>query len=139
MNHLMRYYNQNRKKIWGTLIIIASAFLLLQFVNYMYKISSEKRQQMGKLPEIDENISTDMTKITTNDSVVTGEKLDDDKLKTETAVIKEFVSYCNQKELQKAYNLLTEECKEQMYNTLEVFEQAYYNDVFNGEKKIAAV
>ncbi len=139
MNHLMRYYNQNRKKIWGTLIIIASAILLLQLVNYFYKISIEKKQQEEKVPVINENISTDTTKITTNNSVVTGEKLDDDKLKTETAIIKEFVSYCNQKELQKAYDLLTEECKEQMYNTLEVFEQAYYNDVFNGEKKIAAV
>lgn len=139
MNHLMRYYNQNRKKIWGTLIIIASAFLLLQLVNYFYKISVEKRQQVEKLPETSENISTDTTKITTDNSVVTGKKLDDDKLKSETAVIKDFVSYCNEKELQKAYDLLTEECKEQMYHTLEAFEQAYYNDVFNGEKKIASV
>lgn len=139
MNHLMRYYNQNRKKIWGTLIIIASALLLLQLVNYFYKISIEKRQQEEKVPVINENISTDTTKIATDNSVVTGEKLDDNKLKSETAIINEFVSYCNQKELQKAYNLLTEECKEQMYNTLEIFEQAYYNDVFNGEKKIASV
>lgn len=138
MNHLMRYYNQNRKKIWGTLIIIASAFLLLQLVNYFYKMNNEKKFKED-VPQIEENINSNTTKITTKDSVVTGKKLDDDKLKTETAVIKEFISYCNEKELQKAYNLLTEECKEQMYNTLEIFEKAYYNDVFNGQKKIASV
>lgn len=138
MNHLIRYYNQNRKKIWGSLIIIASALLLLQLVNYLYKIKAEKGQEENK-PIIAENISTNTTKVTTNNSVVTGEKVADDKIKEQTSIINDFITYCNEKELQKAYDLLTEDCKEQMYQSLEIFEQAYYNDVFNGEKKIASV
>ena len=45
----------------------------------------------------------------------------------------------NSKELEKAYDLLTNECKTQIYDSLEVFEQAYYDTVFKGEKKTCTV
>ena len=35
MDNIKRYYNQNRKKIWGIIIIIAFAFVLLQLANGM--------------------------------------------------------------------------------------------------------
>ncbi len=139
--NLIRYYNQNRKKVWGILIIIASAFLLLQLVNYFYKIQMEEERQKGNQEqvEIEDNISTAHTKVTDNKSVVSGEELSNNQLKTQTTVIDEFVLHCNNKELEEAYNMLTNKCKEQMYKTLEIFEQAYYNDVFNGEKRICSV
>ena len=31
--------------------------------------------------------------------------------------------------------MITEECKKQMYNSLDIFKQSYYKNVFNGEKK----
>ena len=31
--------------------------------------------------------------------------------------------------------MITEECKKQMYNSLDAFKKSYYKDVFNGEKK----
>ena len=33
--NLMRYYNQNRKKIWGILIIIAFVLLIFYLINYI--------------------------------------------------------------------------------------------------------
>lgn len=131
--NLMRYYNQNRKKIKGILIIIASAFVLLQLINGLYKKKSEEELESANNNEIAQ-INTNTTSITTNQSVITGENLSNNQLKTQISVIDEFISYCNQKELEKAYELLTDECKEQMYKTLEVFEQAYYNDIFKGGK-----
>lgn len=137
--NLIRYYNQNRKKIWGILIIIISAFILFRLVNYIYKINREKgiatndgNSQIGKT-------ISNTTQLTTNQSVVIGEKVSNSQLENATDTIDKFISYCNNKELQQAYDLLTDECKTQMYDTLEVFEQAYYNDVFQGEKKTCSI
>ncbi len=131
--NLIRYYNQNRKKIWGILIIIASAFLLLQMVNYFYKIKHEKAIAVKNITT-EEKLNKETT-LMTNQSVVTGENIDSKHLQDSTTIIDNFISYCNHKELEKAYNLLTDECKTQMYETVEMFEKAYYNNVFKGESK----
>lgn len=133
--NLIRYYNQNRKKIKGILIIIASAFLLLQLVNYFYKTNDEKQT----ITQNNLQNKTNTTQLTTNQSVVTGDKVDKKQLESATTIIDRFISYCNNQELEEAYSLLTEECKTQMYDTLETFEQAYYNNVFNGERKKCTV
>ncbi|MCI8759941.1 MAG: hypothetical protein HFJ34_02255 [Clostridia bacterium] len=136
--NLIRYYNQNRKKIWGILIIIFSAFILLQLVNTVYNIN---RQQTIVTPtnDIKQGINTKTTQLTDKRSVVTGEKIEDNQLESAITTINKFISYCNEKEIQKAYELLTDKCKEQLYNTIEIFEQAYYNDIFNGEAKTCSV
>lgn len=131
--NLIRYYNQNRKKIWGILIIIASAFLLLQMVNYFYKINHEKAIAVKNITT--EEKPNKETTLMTNQSVVTGKNIDSKYLQDSTTTIDSFISYCNHKELEKAYNLLTDECKTQMYETVEMFEKAYYNNVFKGESK----
>lgn len=137
--NLIRYYHQNRKKIGRIIIIIFSAFILLQLINTIYStnlqkkaINPENKQEIGK-----NNVNT--THLTTNQSVITGQKIAKEELESATITIDQFISYCNQKELQKAYDLLTEECKTQMYPTLEIFEQAYYNDIFKGESKNCSV
>lgn len=137
--NLIRYYNQNRKKIWGILIIIVSAFIVLQLVNYLYKINDEKNVKIENKVDIANHTKQDTTQLTTNRSVVTGEKKSENQLDTATKVINTFIEYCNSKELEKAYDLLTNECKTQIYDSLEVFEQAYYDTVFKGEKKTCTV
>ena len=134
--NIRRYYNQNRKKIWGIIIIIAFAFLMFYLLNYIVDNTKEE-ENIQITNEI--NYKTNSSKITTNQSVVTGENVSSNQLKTQTEVIDQFISYCNEKNLQEAYDLLTDECKEQIYNSLEIFEQAYYNDVFGGETKTATV
>ena len=37
--------------------------------------------------------------------------------------------------MQKAYELLTDECKEEMYSSVDDFEKMYYEKVFNGQRK----
>ncbi len=137
--NLIRYYHQNRKKIWRIIIIIFSAFILLQLINTIYSKNLQKKAiNPDNRQEIETN-NTDITHLTTNQSVVTGQKVANEELESATTTINKFITYCNQKELQKAYDLLTEECKTQTYHTLEIFEQAYYSDIFNGESKNCSI
>lgn len=50
-------------------------------------------------------------------------------------LIDTYFNYCNNKEYEKAYNLITKECKQKNYPTLEQF-TSYVNAVFEGKKKI---
>ncbi len=135
--NLKRYYNQNRKKVNGILIIIISAFLLFRLSAYIYH---ETRKSANQKSNITQEINhTNSTKLTNTQSAVTGNEIANTQLNTATKIIDQFLSYCNQKDLQKAYHLLTEECKTQNYPSLEDFEQSYYNDVFGGETRRCTV
>ena len=73
--------------------------------------------------------------VVSDKSAVTGDSIKTEKLKSETDTINEFMSYCNQHELEKAYNLLTDECKKQIYKDVNSFEQSYYKNIFSGQKR----
>ena len=138
--NLIRYYNQNRKKIWGILIIIASVFVVLYLIDIIANnIREDAQVPINTISQADINNNTDSSVLTTNQSVVTGENVEGEQLKDATTIIDEFISFCNKKDLQSAYDLLTDECKQQMYTSLDVFEQAYYNDIFNGGSRICSI
>ncbi len=50
-------------------------------------------------------------------------------------IIDEYFRHCNNGEYEQAYNLITDECKENVYPTLEQF-TSYVKEVFEGKKKI---
>lgn len=47
-----------------------------------------------------------------------------------------FIEYCNDKKVVQAYELLSEECKYNKYQTIQEFEQKYINKVFNNKKDV---
>ena len=49
-------------------------------------------------------------------------------------VINEFIENCNERNIEKAYSLLSNECKEEMYPTAKDFYENYYMMVFNNNK-----
>lgn len=73
--------------------------------------------------------------VISNKSAVTGNEVSSTQLKNATTVINNFMDYCNKQDFENAYKLITEECKENMYNNVDAFKNSYYKNVFNGEKK----
>lgn len=125
MNKLIRYWNQNRLKIIITGIIIVFIIILIQTINAILKNT--------RLEE-NENKETIVDTSRPSESVITGEKLPEKTTDANVETIKQFVDFCNEKDYQSAYNLLTEDCKNELYNTLDIFIENYCNKVFNIEK-----
>ena len=125
MNKLIRYWNQNRLKIIITGIIIVFIIILIQTINAILKNT--------RLEE-NENKETIVDTSKPSESVITGEKLPEETTDSNVETIKQFVDLCNEKDYQSAYNLLTEDCKNELYNTLDIFIENYCNKVFNIEK-----
>lgn len=137
MHKIMRFYNQNRKAIWGFIIFVAFLIIILQLLNYFAKRDNEKN--LNSVNNIKNNtVQYNDINLESEKSALSGEKISESQ-KEEIKTIDKFFSYCNEENLQDAYNLLTEECKEEMYTTEETFKESYYKQILNGQKKNISV
>lgn len=123
MNRLIRFYNQNRYMIWIVVLTTAGIIALLQILN---KFAYEKNISNNVNGASIINTST----INSNYSVITGKEVKQDVVEE----IEKFISLCNNKQIEKAYEMLSKECKEILYPTLEDFTKNYYNKIFNTKK-----
>jgi predicted metal-dependent hydrolase len=122
MNKIIRYYNQNRLEIILVIIAIILGIFLLRFINYNIAKRKEKENVENISDVIQENEKE-------SKSIITGEEA---KVNTSNnkELIQNFIKYCNGGETEKAYDLLTDDCKEELYPKLEDFEKVYYNSKF---------
>ncbi len=133
--NLRRLYNQNRKGIWWILIIIAFFIVILQVINYIIGNSNKEKLNNNVQNNINSNITgNERIQLSTNKSVLTGEGVSTTKLSTEVGTIKQFLENCKNNKLEDAYNMLTDECKEEMYASVEDFKEFYYENVFESER-----
>lgn len=109
---IIGFYNQNGKKIIRTILLLASIWIIVQFLNEGTKERKEKENQ-----KTDNVISN---------TVYINKQEDSKNEKT----VDEFLEYCNNQNITEAYNMLSTECKEYEYNTIKEFENNYYNIIF---------
>lgn len=130
MNRLTRWYNQNKRIIWSVLLIIIAIILLIQVLDKFYEKKSEK-----------ESSSTNSTTAynTTNYSIVTQEKIDEITSEKSSNLIKNFFEYCNNNKIEEAYNLLSDDCKEELYPNINDFKEKYYNLIFTEKRSYDSV
>lgn len=138
MYKLIRYYNQNKDKILKTILIIVFIIGIIQLLNYLIKLKNEKN--ISKLNVLTNYINNDISQELVSDkSLISGQSVSSTKLKQDTDIINEFVENCNNQNFEGAYKLLTEECKEVMFPTLQDFYDIYYVSIFNNEKRIYTI
>ncbi len=126
-NKLKRYYNQNRKKIWSIIGICVFIIILIQTANYLAGLSLKNKGEKKKNAVTKDEIQTE--------SIISESKVSETVAKNNNNAIDEFVQFCNDGKIDSAYAMLTADCKEALYNSLEDFEKFYYNKIFN-EKKL---
>ncbi len=142
MHNLMRFWYQNKNQIIKVGAIVIFVLLIIQVVNLFVKRNNEKKLENvinGTNINTNNTSSTENNTVISDKSAITGQNVSSKQLSSETNTINNFINYCNQKDLEKAYSMLTEDCKSQIYTTLDTFTKAYYNDVFNGQKKTCTI
>ena len=125
MIKLLRYWNQNKRKTLITIAVIALIIIVIQIANTMIKEQNKKENNN----QIGQNIvANDITK--PSESVISDDKLTEKETKENSDFIAQFVNYCNQQKIEEAYNLLTDDCKAELYPTKELFVNNYMNQIF---------
>lgn len=133
MYKLIRFYNQNKKKIIRIILVIVFIIILMQVLNELAKNNFFKKSQINSIKYSNEQ--TNQNLLVSEKSAVSGKEIASNKLKSETDIIKNFFDYCNSGDIESAYGSLTNECKEEMYPTIDDFKKIYFIPTFNYEKK----
>lgn len=126
MNILIRWYNQNRKMLWIVVLTIIGVFALIQTLNNYYKNNTKEESSSTGNSTTTYNAS--------NYSVVTGKEINTTLSENSQTIIKNFFDYCNNNNIQDAYNLLSEDCKKELYPNINEFKQKYFDIVFTNIK-----
>lgn len=124
MKKLLRYWNQNKRKILITIAVIALIIIVIQIANSVIKRRNEKDRNEIKQG----TVANDITK--PNESIISQDKLTEKETKENSDFIEQFVSFCNQKKADDAYRLLSDDCKNELYPTKELFISNYMNQIF---------
>ena len=122
MNKLIKFYNQNRYMIWLVVLVLIAIITIIQILD---KFAYEKNLE----EENNKNIINESS-INKNYSITNGKEVKEEV----SQIIEQFIDYCNEKELEKAYALLSDECKKVLYPTLEKFKEKYYDNIFKTKK-----
>lgn len=136
---IILWYNKYREKIWRCIGIVVITIVGIQFLEWLW-VQSQKKEQQG-ITISNSNITEERFNsiiLTEDKSTVSGNSLS----KTQTnslETLDEFINYCNDNKVNEAYNLLSEDCKNQLYPTVEQFKENYYNNIFSGEQKSISV
>ncbi len=130
MYRLIRFYNQNRRRILIIILIIVFILGIIQLLNYFSRMKIAKEDKQNALIE-----NTEINKdVVSEKSLISGQNVSGTQLNSETELIDEFIKYCNNKDLNSAYEMLSEECKEEMFPTIDDFYNNYYKNLFNEYK-----
>lgn len=137
MNKLIRFYNMNKNKIW--LSVIWCVFLVILFVAFKnFMIEKDKKKNEIRDSYIANSNQNNKTKYEDKVTIKSDTSISNpyDETDIETNIIKrtitQFAEEINKGNIEASYNMITKECKEILYPTLEDF---YNNYVIENWKK----
>lgn len=135
INDFKIWFNRKNKMIFSVILGIIALILILQFLNNKAKKENNTEQIQNN---VNETKVSESVNLNDSNTVLTGDKISDTQ-KTTLNKISEFINYCNEKDIDKAYDMLSDNCKNQLYPEKSVFEEAYYKKVFNGKTRRANI
>lgn len=129
MNNLIRFYNQNRLQFWIIVIIIAAILILIHVLNGFVKEDNKKRASQSETNTINIQEIANTKKV--SEPVIEGNTLNENQKNNNIEILDNFLSYCKNGNIEKAYNLLSSNCKELFYPSQEDFEEKYVKQYFS--------
>lgn len=128
-SNLRQMLFSNRYKILGIIIAIILILCLIQVAN---ELAKEKMKEEAK--EFANTSKVDTT-YNPSETVISGQDVPKEQQATNSSIIDAFIKYCNNKEIEKAYELLTIECKEKtFFSKIENFSKNYVEKIFTTKK-----
>ena len=130
MKKLLKYFQENKRNILIIVGVMALVIFIIHFMNYMISLQNKNQP-------ITNHYGTAGVEDTTNptETIIDGTNIPTEVATSNSEVIKKFVEYCNQKQYEEAYELLTDDCKEIMYqNDMQYFIDNYAKIIFATQK-----
>ena len=127
MNRIIRWYNKNHGLFWVIVFIVIISIAIPRALN-----KHIKEQKKNGVSSSNRNITT--TYDNADYSIISGGTVKKDVKEKNNTIISNFIEYCNNGDIENAYSLLSDNCKENLYPDIESFKNNYYNRVFNQKR-----
>lgn len=122
---LSAFFKNNKEKIVKVLKVFIPIILVgIAIISVFPKSESQTNKS-----------NSTNTLYTPTETVISGSDISEKEFEKEDDLVRSFVDFCNEGNVEEAYNLLTNECKEKLYPTIEKFKTNYYSKIFNEQKE----
>jgi len=118
-----RFINQN---MIGILVAVFSFITVIVVFQILNEGAKEEKRKVTNTATIIQDPSSE--------TVISGVDVSEEKNKENKTVIDSFIEYCNQQKIEEAYNLISADCKKELYPTMERFKELYWEHVFQTSK-----
>ena len=125
INQWIRYITKNWKRV---IIIILAIIIGLSIIQYLNEEAKKQNEAMLNQAKVDESA------IYKTESVLGQGTITTEQAVQNNGVIENFISYCNEGKTKEAYDLLSEECKQEVFPTIDDFITLYYQVIFTNPK-----
>lgn len=129
MGKIIRYYNQNRLRIWLAILMIIFIIVIIQVLNQIAK--GTKKSEINK----GETAANVVSYRNESQSIISEGSVPETHREKLGSVIDEFFTFCINHQPKEAYELLAPDTKKTLYPTQKQFENLYYQEKFEGDKK----
>lgn len=134
MRNIIRFYNQNRLAFWIIVAIIVFGLIILHVLNgFAIENSKKKNEANQNLEEVSSYEQKQEQK--KSQPIISGDNLTDEKKEQNAKILDNFLAFCANGNIEQAYNLISSDCKEVCFPTLEIFENTYCKSKFTSNKK----
>ncbi len=128
MRKLRLFYQNYKEKIWISIGMIALVLVLIRLANN--NIQKENEETIENVTsEVRNNIS-----YAPSQSIISDSSISEENAEENINIIENFIDFCNNNQIEEAYNLLSTDCKEELFPTVEDFYNNYYKDIFTEKK-----
>ena len=129
MYKIIRIFNENRRQILIAILTIVFVIIIIRVLNDIAKRENEEKLANAL------NTTYTQTQSSYNAShpVISGGTISQKSSNQALEVINNFINNCNEGNIQEAYQMLSDDCKEQLYPTINAF-RVYYKENFDTKK-----
>lgn len=123
------YYN-NKQIIWVSLGIIVFVYVIIRIINYNIRIDNEKQlaEQNSQVNSVSQSNTAYLPSKTT--PIMSDSEVSEDTLESDTQIIQKFIDCGNSNDVEGAYNLLSQDCKDEMFSDINRFYNNYFKNIF---------
>ena len=148
---LNRFYNKNKIIIWTIIIVIILFLLVMREIDKLTNKTGDSDNTNVTISENNENTDTIYNVINSiSSNEITTNNIQENTLNNDIAKIKDsitsdeeaiaaFILLCNNKKVDLAYEMLSDNCKQVLYPTKQNFVNDYYSAIFKTYKNYQVI
>jgi len=135
MHNLRHFYYQNKEKIWKVVLLVVFILGIIYYIDKSIESNEKNKSNEVAYNNTNKEVYSDEQNKTyiSDKSGISGSIVTEDEVEKINSTISRFLQYCKNQDVERAYNMLSADCKENEYNTLEKFKERYIKSKFDKE------